>query len=99
MSRKLTQKEYSKIECLVERITEAYSQKEVGSDIKQLEFLSNTLDVYSNISYMLSELVGYSTEAAKRKTFSEKNHWVSAAKSALYKLKSYGLESEGIAND
>ena len=92
MANSLTQTEYNEIELLVNHAISAYSKKEASKQLSRLRFMANTLDLAPNIHYMFSELIGYTDAATGR--VREKDHWVSAARSALYKMKSYGLRRE-----
>lgn len=94
-NRKLTQKEYAEIKNLVECIISAHTKKDAERYLTRLSFLSNTMsyEVAPNIRNMLSELVSCSQSAAGQ--VRNKEHWVSVAKSQLYKLESFGVEGEG----
>lgn len=91
MNRKLTPQEFKEIEHLVHCAITASTKRDASEYITRLNFLHRTMsyDVAGNIRNMFSELVGY-TEAASGQV-REKSHWESVARSALYKLESFGV--------
>lgn len=98
MNRKLTQKEFNEIATLARRCIDAYSQKEVASEIKRLNFLANVLDIDPYISGVITEVASYAQEAAKQKPHNIKDHWVKTALGALGKLELSGVDREVKAN-
>jgi len=94
MDKKISRKDYIEIKYLVDRIVDAYSQKDVANDIKRLNFLSNVIDTSPYYRGVLGELTSYAAEAAKHKEYGTKAKWTESAKQTLIKLEMMCVEVE-----